>query len=369
MGLGVYSDHQLKRFIEEGIIFSQGEPIDTGKEGEAKGQLDSSSLNLRLGEEMHAMRYSSIPEGSIADHIRNASQYSFSIDSKAGGFLHKGVIYLAELQENLNLQHYLEGKANPKSSIGRVDAHVRVLTEGGTKFDVINPGYKGKLFLEIYPQSFDLRVFPGQELAQLRIKDRQVGFLSDEQLRTLDDITHPGLLTDGGERAKGHYIENDSLALRLSLKGKNPIAISRQDAPPVDLSADGTLPFSEYFDRITPKNKSLEFALQNGNFYLLHTEKPTKIPLDHCGELVDIKTESGEYRVHYAGFFQPGFWDTAVLEFRNSGPNFLVRDGQKIANLWVFPLSQLAKHAYEGIYKGQSKFQGVKGAKFFDMTK
>src|SRR3989344_7369797 len=166
---GVYSSEDIKRLIKDRKIVSK-KSINMGNGKSDNGQIQPASLDLRLGRKAYQMRCSSIPDLEIEEYIEKYQDQE--IDLSSGGFLHKGNIYMIELEEQLFLSHDIEAKSNPKSSIGRIDTHVRLLTGGGKFYDRIRSGYdKGKIFLEVIPHSFNILVKEGDCLNQVRFKD------------------------------------------------------------------------------------------------------------------------------------------------------------------------------------------------------
>ena len=271
---------------------------------------------------------------------------------------------MIELEEQLFLSHDIEAKSNPKSSIGRIDTHVRLLTGGGKFYDRIRSGYdKGKIFLEVIPHSFNILVKEGDCLNQVRFKDVSDNWLTNRELQYIHEYTD-GILLDKKDKKLSidNLVENDSLALTLELPRKNAGYEARKNSPPVDLSKRN-LPFSEYFEEVRVSNDGI--IIDGNSFYLLCSSEIVKIPEDHCAEMVDIRTYMGEYRAHYAGFFDPGFNGQAVLEVRNYSPvPFILKRNKQITSL-VFNKVK-SKQKYHGSYQEQ---RGIKAAKFFDMDK
>ncbi len=362
MSVGIYSDKDIKELISNKTIDS-GDPIK-------EKQIQPSSLDLRIGKGRgYCMPYSSLPcgEKNLEAFLKSNSLYSFGVTDNF--FLHKNVVYVIPLQENLNLPEYLFGKSNPKSSTGRTDIHVRLLTEGGRSFDNISPGYKGRLWLEAYSRSFDLEVPPGISLSQLRIFDEGSRILDEKELVSIQK--EEGILFNRNSKINGKsiidYIEEGSIvSINLDL-GEDVVGyVAKGNAPPVNLG--GIQPRLEYFDEVRARNG--EIVIATDSFYVFPSLEVIKVPQDLCAEMADIRTTLGEYRTHYAGFFDPGFRAKANLEVRNFGAPFLLRHGQKIASFVFYRLRRECERSY-GEKGLQSHYQGqrVKLAKFFDMDK
>ncbi|MEM3074832.1 MAG: 2'-deoxycytidine 5'-triphosphate deaminase [Candidatus Pacearchaeota archaeon] len=360
MGLGVYPDKKIMEFIRDKIIIP--------KTKIRPKQIQPSSLDLRLGNEAYCMRCSAISTSKISKHIQNNKLYKLSLDKKNGSLFHKGCVYLVELNESLNLPEYIAAKSNPKSSIGRIDSHVRLISENGGIFDEVRENYNGKLFLEIFSRTFDLILREGDSLNQIRFKDSYSNQLSREEIINLDYMNKEGLFKINGDRLdiKKRFL-NNSLTLSANLKKNNLVYVARENAPPIDITRKD-LPFSEFFNPILLKDSS--FIINQNYFYLISTNEFFITPIDYCAEMIDIDTITGEYRTHYAGFFDPGFRGEVVLEIRNIGPPFMIFDGQRIANIVFFPMREIPEKVYGDELKSNYQEQrGIKASKFFDMTK
>ena len=355
MVYGVYSDVGLRRFIDSGIITSEKSIEET--------QIQPSSLDLRIGRKLYHLPYSVIPGKNVERYLEENANYE--IDLHHNGFLHQRNVYIAELLERVKLPPNIMGEVNPKSSIGRTDTLVRLITEGGESFDNISAGYKGKLFLEIYSSSFDIILNEGLPLTQLRLMDSQTKKLGSKNLESLCKCK--GLLSYNGKNINPiNYTEKDSICLRLDLGGKIPGLIAIKNAPPVDFSKRDQ-PLSKYFREIIIENNGV--VLEKDAFYLLSSKETVHIPKDYCAELPPIATKSGEFRVHYAGFFDPEFTGTATLEVRNNGASFLIRDGKKITNLWFYRMKSSPSKRYGSQGSSYQEQKGAMPAKFFEVNK
>ncbi len=361
MGFGIFSDEGLKNLIDENIIKLE-EPL-------VEGQIQPSSIDLRLGSRGFCIPYSSLPiKGSLEDYFEDVAHYPLDFDRN--DFLHKGKVYVVELQESLNLPEYFAARSNPKSSIGRTDIHVRMVTDRGEVFDNVPYGYKGKLWLEIIPHSFDIKLKRGISLNQLRVFDVGIKNLIDDELKCAH--REEGLVFEKvrgkKKKIKELSLEEGVVYMSINLKGNLAGYVARADAPPVDLLRKDH-PASKYFNEI--KAIDGELVVQRNLFYILNTVEIFNIPTDSCGEMCDIKTELGEIRAHYAGFFDPGFCAQAVAELRNLGDPFLLKHGQRVGGIEFFRLKSPSKVAY-GAKSLKSFYQGQEGprlAKFFDAKK
>lgn len=353
MVIGTYSDREIKGAIERGQIQTATQFEDS--------QIQPSSIDLTLGNKIYCMPCSSLPGTNLQGFLESRKKYLASSEPKT--FLHANQVYVVELNESLKLPPDISARSNPKSTSGRIDVHVRLLTEGGKHFDEVSPGYQGKLYLEIYSQTFDLIVQPGQSLNQLRVFDSSARALDEGRLEYLCRSGNLVYDKNGSQLETRDYLEKDSLFLTLDLDKEISGYVAKKDTPPLDLSLRN-IPRFQFWEPVTPQNG--EIIISKGSFYIFNSTEVTEIPNDHCAEMADVSTNTGEFRAHYAGFFDPGFKARSVLEVRNSGAPFRLVHGQRIANLRFFKLKSTPEKIY-GINQN-SNYQGqeLKLAKFFD---
>jgi dCTP deaminase len=303
------------------------------------GQAQPASLDLRLGARCWRVRASFLPGlgRTVAERLKAVAMHE--LDLERGAVLERGCVYIAELQERLSLPADVAGRGNPKSSTGRLDIFVRLLTDNGPAFDDVAAGYRGPLYLEIAPQTFSVLARTGTRLAQLRLKRGSAPRLSIATVGV--DLTGPL----AGFRARRH-------------------------AGVIDLDREESLDPRDFFEALEPRRG--ELLLDPGEFYILTSKEAVEIPLDQAAEMTPIDPAVGEFRAHYAGFFDPGFGTAAmgaggsraVLEVRSREAPFLLEDGQAVARLVYEPMSQPPSRAYG---EGGSHYQkqGLKLSKHF----
>jgi dCTP deaminase len=304
-------------------------------------QIQPASLDLRLGERAWRVRASFLPGGrKVEDRLADVAMHR--LDLSNGAVLEKGCVYIVELQERLALPPGLVARANPKSSSGRIDVFVRLLTDRGTRFDDVAEGYSGPLYLEIAPQTFSILVRPGTRLNQLRLKAG-----SPVRLETRDI----GVDLAG---ADGHIV---------GYRG-------RRHAGVIDLdNIDGHDP-RDFWEPLYARRG--ELLLDPGEFYILASGDAVEIPADQAAEMTPIDPSVGEFRVHYAGFFDPGFGadeasgagSKGVLEVRTHDTPFLLEDGQIVARLVYERLTERPTRLY-GAGGSHYQRQGLKLSKHF----
>ena len=326
---GTLPVQRLKELMEKGIIKSYQPVIEK--------QLQPSSLDLRLGSKAYRIRSSFLPQRRRVDDLLD-ELFMYEIDLDEKGILEKKNVYLIPLIEELNLPAEMNGKTNPKSSTGRLDIFTRVITDGGYRFDEIEHGYTGRLYLEVFPRSFTVKVKTGQSLNQLRIfNDRQ--HIEDKDL--IDAYkTHTLLYDDSGVAVPADSaIIKDGLYMRVDLKGQTSNGIigfkAKKNSSIIDLSKVGEYLASDYWEPIyTPREGFL--ILEPEEFYIFASKEKVRVPLEFAAEMIEFDAGSGELRTHYAGFFDSGFGyghgkvrgTRSVLEVRPHDVPFRIEDGQ-----------------------------------------
>ena len=340
---GILPDTHLKQLIEDGRITSQL-PIEDS-------QIQPASLDLRLGSKAYRLRSSFHPERSdIHTHLNMVDFYKsdhlvmYDMDLTEGAILEKGHVYLVPLLESLALTKNLRGRANPKSSTGRLDIFTRMITDLNVGFDEVRPGYQGPLYLEIVPLSFTVKVRTGLALNQLRLIEGHPT-VSDTQLLKLH--RHEGLLYDNGEPprdnaplASKNVRINNGMFLRIDLQGngdQNPIVgyRAKKNSHVVDLSKIGNYPALDFWEPIY-RHANGSLVLEPQEFYILASKERIKVPDGYATEMIAYEAACGELRTHYAGFFDPGFGagttpkqgTQVVLEVRPHDVPFMIHDGQ-----------------------------------------
>lgn len=332
--VGVLADRELAALFERGGIRSQG-ALD-------EDQIQPASLDLRLGFKAHRIRASFLPgdKRKIDDVLSDPGTELHRIAlTDEGAVLETGCVYLVPLQESLRLPAGISGRANPKSSTGRIDVFTRVVTNRSKAFDDVPTGYSGPLWLEISPRTFPILVRPGDRLAQLRLRR---GRSSETTEKTVSiDLDKP----DGqpvGWRAKRH-------------------------GGLIDLRGIGAHEVHEFWEPLYARGGRL--ILDPEEFYILASRETVKVAAGKAAEMAPIAPELGEFRAHYAGFFDPGFGTNeggsrAVLEVRSRDVPFILEHGQPVAKLIYEPMATRPKALYGGKtsnYQGQ----GLKLSKHF----
>jgi dCTP deaminase len=300
------------------------------------------SIDLRLGERAWALRCSFLPDSDSTVEQKVADLAFEQIDLRDGATLERDRPYLVPLVEQLRLPDGVRAKANPKSSTGRLDVFTRVLTDRSHRFDEIAPGYEGRLYLEVVPRTFAIRVKTGLALNQVRLIDGD-GRLSDSELLDLHrDV--PLLFVAERPLAPASLSLGEGLFLGLDASGGPDSTVgyrAKKNSLPLDLTQVGALRWQDYWEPVHPEAKQ-RIVLEPEVFYLLLSREGVSIPPSFAAEMLAYDPTAGELRTHYAGFFDPGFGyarsgalggSRAALEVRARDVSFMVEHGQPVCKL------------------------------------
>jgi dCTP deaminase len=345
---GVLPDSHLRRAVAGGLV-------DAGRFTIPDHNVQPASLDLRLGEFAHRVRCSFLPgEDTVEEKLK---QYSFDVlDLRdAGAVLDIGRPYLIQLKERLALPKHLRGRANPKSSTGRIDVFTRVITDHGHRFDEIAPGYAGPLWLEVVPLSFAVRVREDVSLNQLRLVAGRPE-MSDDEVRAFHERT-PLLFRDGEPVPSGQLAFANGLFLGLDLRGDSRRRVgyrAREGAPLLDLTLGKAVDGELYWEPVRSEVGN-RLALIPRKFYLLMSDEAVSVPPGVSAEMTAYDPTSGELRTHYAGFFDPGFGfdrsggllgSRAALEVRAHDVEFMIEDHQRVCKLTFQRMLDEPEHLY-----------------------
>lgn len=358
---GVIPDAELRELIGGGQI-TANVPIDDD-------QIQPASLDLRLGHTATRLRASFLagPDSAVGDRLGDLAMHR--VDLTGGAVLEKGCVYLVELQERLALPDTLSAVANAKSSTGRLDLLTRTITDRGVEFDRVSPGYHGPLYAEICPRSFSVLVRPGMRLNQLRLR-RGDAVLSDGDLAERH-ARNPLVLSEGDSPPA--HIE-DGLGFSVDLSGLSGGPVGYRAKPHtgvIDLDRIGAYPAAEFWDPLdAPRGRLI---LDPGAFYILVSREAVHIPADCAAEMAPYMALVGEFRVHYAGFFDPGFGAPeaggagarGVLEVRCHEAPFVLEHGQRVGRLIYERMSAPPARLYGSDLASNYQGQGLKLAKQF----
>jgi len=373
------SDNQTSSSVKDGILpesqliaafdkqqISAAEPL-------LDGQIQPASLDLRLGARAWRIQASFLPGRgqTVMDKIDKFSMYE--LDLTQGAVLETGCVYIVELLESLALPESLSATANPKSSTGRLDVFTRLITDGAVEFEAVAAGYTGPLYAEISPRTFSVMVRKGSRLSQLRLRRGQ---------KILDDAGHADLQ----ERHQLVRFDdetivsiNDGIGLSVNLVPQEKTGLvgwrARKHAGLIDVDKPASQPAARFWEAVTEADLFKGgLVLNPDEFYILASQEFVIVPADYAAEMRAYDTRVGEFRAHYAGFFDPGFGmaeigatpTRAVLEVRSHDVPFLIEQGQTVCRLVYEPMSARPKQLYGAAGSGSNyQSQGLKLAKHF----
>ena len=300
------------------------------------------SVDLRLGEHAWALRCSFLPDSDSTVEEKIEGLAFERIDLRDGATLERDRPYLVPLIEELRLPQEIRAKANPKSSTGRLDVFTRVLSDRNHRFDEVPPGYHGKLYLEVVPRTFAIRVKTGLALNQVRFSSADAR-LSDEELVALH-AQLPLLYRDSQPVPESELSLADGLFLSLDVSGSSESIVgyrAKKNSLPIDLATIGSLRWRDFWEPVHPEQGG-RIVLEPEVFYLLLSAEGVSIPPTHAAEMLAYDPTAGELRTHYAGFFDPGFGysrdhstngSRAALEVRARDVSFMVENRQPVCKL------------------------------------
>jgi len=355
-GTGVLPSQDIETLIASGAIAA--EPVVD------PAQVQPASLDLRLGTRAYRVRASFLAgEGrTVAARLEDFAMHEIALEG--GAVLEKGCVYLVPLMERLTLPQGVQAVANAKSSTGRLDLLTRLITDGGVEFDRIAPGYDGPLWAEICPRSFSVLVRPGMRLNQVRFRRGQA-VLDDAALRALHEsarlVDGPALISDGlGFSVDLRPEEGDLVGYR-----------AKPHAGVIDLDRIGAYAPGDFWEEV--RTGEGRIILDPGAFYILVSREAVHIPPDHAAEMAPYFAMVGEFRVHYAGFFDPGFGHDAaggagsrgVLEVRCHEAPFVLEHGQVVGRLVYERMAAEPATLYGAGIASNYQGQGLKLSKHF----
>lgn len=353
---GVLADRQIRQMITAGGITASS-PI-------LNDQIQPASLDLRLGDVAYRVRASFLPGKASTVEQRLSDLTMHKISLTGGAVLEKGCVYVVPLMERLHLPQGMTAAASAKSSIGRVDLMTRIITDHGIEFDRVPEGYDGPLYVELCPQSFSVVAQPGQLLNQVIFRQGKT-ILDDDELRAVHART---------PIVSGEAVISDGLGFSVDLKPTTGDLVgyrAKRHSGVVDLSKLAHYDPAEYWEQVHTQNGRI--ILDPGAFYILVSREAIAIPPDCAAEMAPYLAMVGEFRVHYAGFFDPGFgFDAAggtgsrgVLEVRCHEAPFVLEHGQVVGRLVYERMSEVPEQLYGADIASNYQGQGLKLSKHF----
>ena len=388
---GVFSCQELKKAISDGLILATP-PIE-------EAQIQPASIDLRLGPKAYRLVSSFLPgkDQKVMDRLGPPSRHRANLlmyehNTTDGMVLEKGSVYLIPLMEKLALPKNVHGKANPKSTTGRLDIFTRVITDCNPRFDEIPQGYEGGLFLEVMPRSFTVKVWQGISLVQLRLRTGDSS-VTDRQLKKLHN--EYSILCDGkGEdilplfdnpynESRGRIPDDrvrvsNGIFMSADILGDKSGAIigykAKKNSRMIDLTKKNYYNTEDFWEPIYSNTNRDMLILEPEEFYILATKEKIRIPPGYAADMAPYEAGSGELRTHYAGFFDPGFGygkggevmgTKAVLEVRAHDVPFMIAHGQTFCKLFFEKMREVPDKVYGPTIGSSYQYQTITLSKQF----
>ncbi len=361
-GTGILPVQEIRALIRDKHIEATAEITE--------GQIQPASVDLRLGSTAYRVRASFLPGPDLKVKEKIAALGMHEVDLTDGAVLERGCVYIAPLMESLRLSKRDSGVANPKSSTGRLDVFTRLITDHGAEFDRVRPGYEGPLYAEISPRTFSILARRGSRLNQLRLR-RGAPAVGEAALKRLNEevrLVH----TDAGTES----IAEGKVTLTVDLKGDAATEFigykAKKHTDLIDIDKTNHYDAADFWEPIYAR-ADRAIILDPDDFHILASREAITVPPDHAAEMVAYDTLVGEFRVHYAGFFDPGFGfavegapgTRAVLEVRSHEVPFVIEHGQTMGRLVYERLTAVPDKIYGAGIGSSYQRQGLTLSKHF----
>ena len=327
-------------------------------------QIQPSSIDLKLSNECYEIKYSILsPYSKVKDKIDNIIVKKINLNRRY--IFKKNKTYLVKLEEKLNLDNNIFGSCNPKSSTGRLDIFCRTIVDYSDEYEKIPKNYIGDIFLEITCRSFDIEFGKGDKLNQLRLVYNKNRFCDDKELKRIHNLK-PIIFNDSNIR-KIKIESGLKVSVDLSRRNKTVAYAAKKQTPVLKFNKINYYKIKDFWNPVTTNHDSI--VIEKNKFYILKSKEKVRIPPSMAGEMIPYDTGIGDFRAHYAGFFDPGFGEPegsfAVLEVKTSELPFILQDGQTIARIKYEKLNKKSIIVYGSEISSNYQNQGLKLSKHF----
>lgn len=356
---GIMPDRMIAAMTDAGLIIPEYPFVES--------QIQPASLDLRLGSTAYRVRASFLPGPGMTVAERIDELKLHEIDLSDGAVLETNCVYIVPLLESLALPPEIIAAANPKSSTGRLDVFTRVIADGTRRFDMIGGGYHGPLYAEISPKTFPVLLREGSRLSQVRFRVGEAR-LNDDELHALHAAERLVDINDADLTG--------GVAFSVDLSGDNATGLvgyrAKRHTGVVDVDRRGGYSVDEFWEPIAAR-PDRTLILDPGEFYILASKEAVQVPPDFAAEMVPFDPLVGEFRVHYAGFFDPGFGyagagglgSRGVLEVRSREVPFILEHGQIVGRLVYEKMLSRPDALYGQRIGSNYQAQGLKLSKHF----
>lgn len=310
--------------------------------------IQPASMDLTISNKAYRISGMFLPKKgeSVQELLKHILVYEQDLDKQP--IIEKDVVYLIELNQELDLPENIYAYCNNKSSTGRLNLHTKVICDNTDSFDKIPKGYRGKLYLLVVSNSFLIGLTKGDSLNQIRFYNGDSRLNDHELVATHQQ--NPFVYGKDGKKIELNTYRGLITGIDLTT---NPVGWrAKTNNNPIFLNKIGYYKPEDYFEKIHTINDHL--ILNEGEFYIFCTKEKISIPKEYSAEMVAFDAGIGEFRTHDAGFFDPGFGygdgtikgTSGVLEVRPYGNNIVIRDGQPICRFIVDRVTEVPDKIY-----------------------
>ncbi len=339
-------------------------------------QIQPASIDLRLGNVAYRVQASFLPSSATTVEAKIKDLKLAELDLTRPTLLERDAVFVIPVVEQLALPFDIGGAANPKSTTGRLDIFTRLVTEGGRQFEEqdlqfeqVPKGYKGRLYVEIVSRTFPIILQAGAKLTQLRFVRGKPPAATDNALERFEETEGLVYFENGDAPAKA--VLRGGLRMSVDLSGNGPGSVAaykaKRNCPAVDLSKAGAHDTAQFWETITAP-ASRRMVLDPGDFYILGSRERISVPSNWAAEMTQFDPSIGEFSVHYAGFFDPGFGyglageikgTKAVLEVRAHEVPILLEDSQVVGRLLYHKMASVPEKLYGQAIGSSYQQQGL----------
>ena len=328
-------------------------------------QIQPSSVDLTLSEECYEINASFLsPNNYVRDNLKKIKIKKINLSKKY--LFRRNKTFLIKLNETLNLKGNFFGLCNPKSSTGRLDIFCRTVLNYSDEYEKIPLNYKGEMFIEITSRSFDIEFQKGDSINQMRLISKKHLYVKDKELELIHKKTFL-TLDENNVKTQPHISNGLKIGVDLSKNGQVSAYVAKKNSPTLCYRK---IKFHKINDFWKPlKSLGGKLIIKKNKFYILKSKQKIQMPENMAGEMIPYDTGIGDFRAHYAGFFDPGFGKKfgsyAVLEVKTNEVSFLLEDGQSIARIKYEFLNKKTKILYGSNINSNYQHQSLALSKHF----
>lgn len=351
---GVLPYQEIWELIETGgIILEEGAiPLFSDVDSQVNSQVGGASFEPTLGEKVYHMSSSNLPfnEKGLSEILESENLENFELTNKESKILHKGKVYVIPLNEKLNLIEGIIGESTGRSSVGRTNTILKLLTEDYQRYNSIPSGYRGKLYLEVYPQSFPIKVRKGISLNQIKFAYKSFENIDELSLKLLHE-KKPILYDKNGDALSlDGRIKDDGVVMSLRLKGGDTLVYKARKnvSRAIDLSRDfkdkkNRYEIDEFWVKETVRDGKV--ILSPDEFYIMITRERIAVPPGYVTKMKVFDPDFADIKTQEADLFNPGHGHLIdgfcpVAEVKVYGPERTFRHGDSLCRIYFQKLRE-----------------------------